>query len=59
MGGATLAEPAVEGKPINITGSAMLYSADTKEEVMKWVESDIYYTSDVWDKSKVRFCGYH
>lgn len=48
-----LSEPATEGKPLGITGSAMLYCADTKEEVLEQVKKDVYYEGNVWDKEKV------
>lgn len=53
LGGATLDEQPREGQPMKINGSAMLVSADSKEDVMKLVESDVYYESRVWDPSKV------
>lgn len=39
---------------MKINGSAMLISADTKEEAMKIIESDVYYKNKVWDPKKVR-----
>lgn len=54
MGGATLDEPVQEGQPMKINGSAMLVQAETREEALKVVESDIYTKSGVWDTSKVR-----
>lgn len=53
LGGALLEEPPKDGQPLKISGSAMLVSADSKEDAMKLVESDIYYKSNVWDPSKV------
>ncbi|QIW97393.1 hypothetical protein AMS68_002911 [Peltaster fructicola] len=53
MGGAILDEPVVEGKPLNITGSAMMFCADTREEVLEQVKQDVYYKGDVWDKDKI------
>lgn len=54
MGGATLDDPFKEGEAMKINGSALVVSADTKEDAMKLVESDIYYKSGVWDPKKVR-----
>ncbi|KAF2479879.1 YCII-related domain protein [Neohortaea acidophila] len=54
LGGATLDEQPREGQPMKINGSAMLVSADSKEDVMKLVESDVYYESRVWDPSKIQ-----
>lgn len=56
MGGATLDEPLKDGQAMKINGSAMIVEADSEEEVRKIIESDIYYTSGVWDAKKVR-CG--
>lgn len=53
MGGATLDEPFKEGEKMKINGSAMLVSADTRDEAMKLVESDVYYKGGVWDPKKV------
>lgn len=53
MGGATLDDPFKEGEAMKINGSALVISADTKEDAMKLVESDIYYKSGVWDPKKV------
>lgn len=55
LGGAILEEPYKEGEPMKISGSAMLIAADTREEAMSIIESDIYYKSNVWDPKKV--CG--
>lgn len=54
MGGATLDEPIKEGEPMKINGSAMVVEADSEAEVRKVIESDIYYTSGVWDSKKVQ-----
>ena len=53
FGGASLDEPVKEGEGPKINGSAMVICADSKEEVMKIIESDLYTTSKVWDLSKV------
>ena len=54
LGGATLEEPVKEGQGMKANGSALICCADTQEEAMKIVESDIYTQSKVWDLSKVR-----
>lgn len=54
MGGALLDDPFKEGEAMKINGSAMLVTADTKEDAMKLIESDIYYKSGVWNPEKVR-----
>ena len=53
MGGATLDEPIREGQPIKINGSVMMALADSKEEVLARLETDVYYKGEVWDKEKV------
>jgi len=53
MGGATLDEPVQDGQQMKSNGSAMLIAADTREEAMKLVESDVYTKHGVWDLSKV------
>ena len=61
MGGASLDEPIIEGEGPKINGSIMVAVANTKEEVLEKIKSDIYATSGVWDESKVRYwasgCG--
>ena len=54
FGGASLEEPIKEGQPAKINGSALLLCADSEEEAMEVVKSDLYYSSNVWDRSKVR-----
>lgn len=49
VGGATLDESA--GMKPN--GSVIIACADTKEEVVKMMESDVYTQNKVWDLSKV------
>jgi hypothetical protein len=53
FGGASLDEPVKEGEGPKINGSVMIVCADSKEDVMKFVESDVYADSKVWDLSKV------
>lgn len=56
FGGGSLDEPIKEGEGPKINGSVMVIMAETKEEAMKFVESDIYYEKNVWDTSKVGRC---
>ncbi|KAH9987461.1 hypothetical protein BJV74DRAFT_773987 [Russula compacta] len=54
FGGALLAPELIdEGGRKKMTGSLIFYEAESIEEVRNLVESDIYYTSGVWDKEKV------
>ena len=53
FGGGSLDEPVKEGEGPKINGSVMIIMADTKEEALKFVESDVYTESDVWNLSKV------
>ncbi|KAI5359899.1 hypothetical protein Slin15195_G117580 [Septoria linicola] len=54
LGGASLDEPLQEGQPPKINGSVLMAEADTKEEVMELVKSDVYYTKGVWDVEKIQ-----
>ncbi|KAK4551982.1 hypothetical protein LTR86_010774 [Recurvomyces mirabilis] len=54
LGGATLDEPVQEGSGPKINGSVMMALAETKEEVMAKVKQDVYFTSGVWDESKIQ-----
>ena len=51
--GATLEEPAREGEDLRINGSVLLALAESREEVVKVLQQDIYYKSGVWDWDKV------
>ncbi|KAH9995508.1 hypothetical protein BJV77DRAFT_990680, partial [Russula vinacea] len=54
FGGALLAPELTDENDRNkITGSLAFYEAESIEEVRKVVESDIYYTSGVWDKENI------
>ena len=46
MGGAFFSSPPKEGETPDFKGSAMLVYAETKEEVMKLIENDIYSKTD-------------
>ena len=54
FGGGSLDEPVKEGEGPKINGSVMIIMADTKEDAMKFVHSDIYTEHKVWDVEKVR-----
>ena len=43
-----------EGEGPKFKGSIMLAQCDTKEEVLKVVEEDIYTKSGVWDLEKMQ-----
>jgi len=53
FGGAMLDEPLKEGEGMKTNGSVMLAQADTQEEVLEKIKSDVYYKEGVWDDSKV------
>jgi len=53
LGGAYLSEQPVEGQTPDMLGSAMIFVADSKEEVLERIKHDIYATSGVWDVDKV------
>jgi len=53
VGGATLAAPPKEGEGLQITGSAMMAQAATKEEVIEALKKDVY-AKEVWDFSKIQ-----
>ncbi|KAL3424939.1 hypothetical protein PVAG01_04220 [Phlyctema vagabunda] len=54
MGGAYLEEVPQEGAALKIQGSAMIALAETKEEVLEVLKSDVYSENDVWDFSKIQ-----
>lgn len=55
MGGAMFSHPPKDGEePLPMVGSALLAYAESKEEVMKILENDIYNKNGVWDLSKVQ-----
>ncbi|KAF8489821.1 hypothetical protein F5888DRAFT_1808571 [Russula emetica] len=54
FGGPLLAPELTDEKDkAKMTGSLMFFEAESIEEVRKIVESDIYYTSGVWDKENI------
>jgi len=53
LGGAYLSEQPAEGQTPDMLGSAMIFVADSKEEVLERIKHDIYTTSGVWDIDKI------
>ena len=53
MGGGFLEDVPEEGQPLKMKGSVMLALAESKEQVMKEIEEDVYFKNEVWDRSKV------
>ncbi|KZT03967.1 uncharacterized protein LAESUDRAFT_658742 [Laetiporus sulphureus 93-53] len=51
----SIASPDAEKKMI---GSMIICEAESIEAVRKMIESDIYYTSNVWDKEKLQIFPY-
>jgi len=49
FGGATLSKHPAEGETPDMTGSVMLVKAETKEEVIELLESDVYTKQGAWD----------
>ncbi|KAL9097226.1 MAG: hypothetical protein Q9165_000653 [Trypethelium subeluteriae] len=54
MGGGFLEDVPKEGQPLKLKGSVMLAWAESRDEVMKVIEEDVYFKNDVWDKSKIQ-----
>ncbi|KAI9729904.1 MAG: hypothetical protein M1818_008344 [Claussenomyces sp. TS43310] len=52
LGGAMLTEPAKDGEPLKITGSALLAHASSREEVIEELKKDVY-AKEVWDWDKI------
>ena len=44
-----------EGQPLKLNGSIMLARAESRDDVLKEIEKDVYFQNNVWDKSKVSF----
>ncbi|KAJ6454700.1 hypothetical protein C8R45DRAFT_1037749 [Mycena sanguinolenta] len=53
VGGALLSPESITGGEKKIVGSCMIYEAESLETVKALVESDIYYTSGVWDPERL------
>jgi uncharacterized protein len=54
LGGAYMSSPPKEGETPPMIGSALIAVAETKEEVLDRLRSDVYTTSGVWDVDKVQ-----
>ncbi|KAF8515022.1 hypothetical protein BU17DRAFT_51976 [Hysterangium stoloniferum] len=54
IGGGVLHSNGLEASDVTqtLTGSMLIYRAESIEEARKLVESDIYWTSNVWDKER-------
>ncbi|OBZ65882.1 hypothetical protein A0H81_14198 [Grifola frondosa] len=55
VGGAMLTPESIESPTAEkkMIGSMMIVEAESLEEVKQLVETDIYYTANVWDKEKL------
>lgn len=54
VGGATVTPESLQpGAENKMTGSFLVLEAENIEEVRKFVESDVYYTGNVWDLEKL------
>ncbi len=54
MGGATLSKHPKEGESPDMTGSVMLITAESEEEVRRFAAEDVYTKSGVWDMDAIR-----
>ncbi|TFK74525.1 hypothetical protein BDN72DRAFT_892887 [Pluteus cervinus] len=56
VGGMTVTPESIDVQPADrkALGSLLIVKAKTLEDVKQLVESDIYYTSGVWDKTKLQ-----
>ncbi|KAK7691336.1 hypothetical protein QCA50_004730 [Cerrena zonata] len=53
IGGAMITPETYKTDQKKMTGSTLIYSADSLEEVREIVENDVYYKGNVWDKEKL------
>ncbi|KAJ7253711.1 hypothetical protein B0H12DRAFT_1017457 [Mycena haematopus] len=53
VGGAVLTPESITGGERKMVGSCLIYEAESLEVVKSIVESDIYYTSGVWDPERL------
>ncbi|KAH9485231.1 Protein YciI [Psilocybe cubensis] len=55
IGGAVTTPDAITNPdaPKNMVGSTFLFEAESIDQVKKYIENDIYYTSGVWDPEKI------
>ncbi|ETW80083.1 hypothetical protein HETIRDRAFT_322307 [Heterobasidion irregulare TC 32-1] len=60
LGGAILTPESIasESAEKKMTGSVLFFHAETIDKVRKTVESDVYYTSNVWDVEKIVIAPY-
>jgi uncharacterized protein len=49
-----MAQPPVEGHAPSMLGSTLIAVAETKEEVLDKIRSDVYAKEGVWDVEKVQ-----
>lgn len=54
MGGATLSKHPEDGEAPEMTGSVMLVTAESEEEVRRFVAEDVYSKRGVWDLEAMR-----
>ncbi|EGY13550.1 Protein YciI like protein [Verticillium longisporum] len=56
MGGALLDEVPADDEPssLKFNGSTLVCLAESREEVMGWLEKDVYAEAGVWDLEKVQ-----
>jgi hypothetical protein len=54
LGGAFMKDTWKDGETPPMMGSAMIYVAETKKQVLERMRIDIYTTSGVWDMDKVQ-----
>ena len=52
--GATLDEVPTAGAGLKINGSVLLALAESKEDVIKCLQDDVYYKNNVWDWERVK-----
>jgi uncharacterized protein len=54
FGGATLSKHPAEGESPDMTGSVMLMTAESEEEVRRFAAEDVYTKSGVWDMGGIK-----
>ena len=54
FGGATLSQHPSEGEAPDMTGSVMLIKANTKEEVLEFLENDTYTKGGAWNPKEAK-----
>ncbi|KAJ7512466.1 hypothetical protein B0H11DRAFT_1844252 [Mycena galericulata] len=53
MGGAVLTPESLTGADKKLVGSVLIFEAENIETVRTMIETDIYYTSGVWDPERL------